>query len=156
MERKGLKPSDRFSVISKQKEYNPETKKCYLCLKEKLEIMKVIENPNNINKKSELMGYCLHRYKSLLSNINLNGFVPNNDFEWFYTGQRPTLSTNNVAVDQIQQSGSKSIQHFGGNTTIQDTNINLSLNITHNNDVELRQSQDLKGRGGLRSGKVWI
>ena len=116
--------------------------------------MKVIENPNNINKKSELMGYCLHRYKSLLSNINTNGFIPTNDFEWFDTGQMPTISTNNVALDQIQHSGSTSTQNIVDNTQIQETTINLSLDNTRSN-VELSQSQDLEGRGGLRSGKVW-
>ena len=31
---------------------------------------------------------CLHRYKSLLCNSDLRGFKPNNNLQWFDTGQQ--------------------------------------------------------------------
>ena len=42
---KGLQPKVKFEVISKAKEYNPKTKKCFLCTKEKLEIINSLQDP---------------------------------------------------------------------------------------------------------------
>ena len=75
----GLSPSIKFSVVCKQSEYNPLAKKCSLCIREKLHIMKALQDPNNLNHKKELMGHCLHRGKSLLSNINIIDYKHNKD-----------------------------------------------------------------------------
>ena len=56
------------------KPYSPEAGKCMLCIKEKLEIAKALEDPQNVNKKSELMGHCLHKDRFLLANVDMRGF----------------------------------------------------------------------------------
>ena len=48
-------------VVRRAKPYSPEAGKCMLCIQEKLEIAKALEDPQNVNKKSELMGHCLHK-----------------------------------------------------------------------------------------------
>ena len=72
--------------ISKEKQFNPVSKKCLLCLKEKLALLKVLEDPKNLNKKSDLMGHCPHRDKTLLAQINLIGLKPPNNFGWTKRG----------------------------------------------------------------------
>ena len=73
---KGFVPNIKFKVLAKAKEYSAESKKCYLCCKEKIEIMRNINDPENLNSRSELMGKCRHRNKFLLSHVNLKNFVP--------------------------------------------------------------------------------
>ena len=54
-------------VIDKGKPFNPSTKKCDLCLKEKFHIM---FNPQSatLNQRSEIFSVCRHRLSQLLSN----------------------------------------------------------------------------------------
>ena len=108
MKARGLSPIVRFKTISKPKEYNRISKKCLLCLKEKLELTKVLNNPDNFNKKSELMGHCRHRSKYLLSSINTLGFKPNLDMGWFGDrGRQPeneVLEENNKILSPLGSS----------------------------------------------------
>ena len=46
---KGFMPNVKFEVIHKVTEYSPETKKCYLCVCEKLAILSKLKDPNNLN-----------------------------------------------------------------------------------------------------------
>ena len=87
---KGLQPKVKFEVISKAKEYNPKTKKCFLCTKEKLEIINSLHVPKKFICRSELMKHCLHRDKHLLSSLNLQGFKPPLD---------PIARFNKIAAD---------------------------------------------------------
>ena len=61
-----------WSVVSKEKEYTRESKKCNLCTREKLEILKNSLKDDSLNKRSEIMNKCRHRNKFLLSKINTN------------------------------------------------------------------------------------
>ena len=79
---KGFMPDIKFSVLKKQSAYSKELKKCFLCIAEKLEIMKRVNDPNNLNERSELMAKCLHRDKFLLSHVNLNGYSPKYAANW--------------------------------------------------------------------------
>ena len=57
-----------WSVIDRCKPFNPVTKRCNLCIKEKFHI---IFQPDgaSLNRRSELFSACRHRKKRLLSNI---------------------------------------------------------------------------------------
>ena len=70
----GLQPEVNFTVVRRAKPYSPEAGKCMLCIQEKLEIARALEDPQNVNKKSELMGHCLHKPKFLLANVDMRGF----------------------------------------------------------------------------------
>ena len=58
----------RWQVIDRGREFNPTTRKCLLCIKEKYHI---IHNPDgsSLNQRSELFSTCRHRTRNLLSNI---------------------------------------------------------------------------------------
>ena len=140
MKDRGLEPSIRFSVLRKQKVYSPETKKCFLCIQEKMELIKVLDNPDNVNKKSELMGYCLHRYKSLLCNINLDKFVPNMDMKWFDTGQQE--NQNNQRFDQFNDEEGQLLTDT--DPDIENSSIEVP-NIEDTEKIQLRR---------LRSGRI--
>ena len=49
-----------WEIMKKCNKYRPNSKKCDVCLSEKLAIMK---NGNLLNKRSELMGGCRHKAK---------------------------------------------------------------------------------------------
>ena len=57
----------KWSIIDRAKEFNPDTRKCRLCIKEKYYI---IFQPDGatLNDRSELFSTCRHRTKKLLSN----------------------------------------------------------------------------------------
>ena len=58
----------KWSIIEKGKKFDPSTRKCMLCLKEKYHI---VFNPDgaSLNKRSELFSVCRHRHEKLLVNI---------------------------------------------------------------------------------------
>ena len=60
----GSHPSVSWSIFAKAPEYNAESKKCHLCLTEK---MKIITWPkeNRLNKHPELVSTCRHASKHL-------------------------------------------------------------------------------------------
>ena len=44
--------------------------------------MKRINDPHNVNERSELMAKCLHRERHLLSHVNINGYKPAYAVSW--------------------------------------------------------------------------
>ena len=56
-----------WSIIDRAKEFNPDTKKCRLCIKEKYYIIFQPEEAS-LNDRSELFSTCRHRKKKLLAN----------------------------------------------------------------------------------------
>ena len=60
--------SIQWSIQDKAPPYNPITKKCYLCLKEKHYILYNKENAS-LNKRGEVYNTCRHRTKTLLVNL---------------------------------------------------------------------------------------
>ena len=58
----------KWNIVAKAKEFNPKTKKCNLCLKEKFCIM-FQPNGATLNSRSEVFSTCRHRLKKLLINL---------------------------------------------------------------------------------------
>ena len=61
-----------WNIIAVEKCYNGKTRKCNLCQREKLEILKMSHNIGQrlINKRDEILRPCIHRFKHLLGNMN--------------------------------------------------------------------------------------
>ena len=57
----------KWNIIDRAKEFNPNTRKCRLCLKEKYYIIFQPEGAT-LNDRSELFSTCRHRKKKLLAN----------------------------------------------------------------------------------------
>ena len=67
-----------WRILSKAQVYNSTSKRCNLCLKEKLFIIRHPEL-SSLNKRNELVSSCRHRYKALLRhNQHLQTQTPNN------------------------------------------------------------------------------
>ena len=58
----------KWRIISLNPPYNPATKRCRLCISEKVEILES-DSPNLLNKRSEIVSKCPHMNKFQLSNI---------------------------------------------------------------------------------------
>jgi hypothetical protein len=62
---RGFTPTIKWRIIKQLPAYNPESKKCQLCLGEKVEILE--RDPANLlNKRSELVSTCRHKNKFML------------------------------------------------------------------------------------------
>ena len=64
-------PKLTWEIIKQSTPYNPSSKKCYLCLNEKLEIA-TYENDNLLNKRTELISKCRHLNKFTLQRHDSN------------------------------------------------------------------------------------
>ena len=60
-------PSLKRSIVKRVPAYSDITKKCILCLHEKLEIVNYPHPEELLNKRSELLSKCRHRNKYLLN-----------------------------------------------------------------------------------------
>ena len=69
LKRSGIEHSIEWSVVSQAPAYSNATKRCQLCLAEKLAIMEA-DKRVNINKRSELVSKCRHENKFYLSNFS--------------------------------------------------------------------------------------
>ena len=61
-------PKVTWAVKNQFSVYNPQSKRCSLCLNEKLEILEDKEN-NLLNKKSEIISKCRHQNKYMLQTL---------------------------------------------------------------------------------------
>ena len=59
-------PKIKWSILATAPSYQKGNRYCDLCLTEKLHILKTFNNPNYLNKRSELAQRCRHRAKYLL------------------------------------------------------------------------------------------
>ena len=66
---RGDVPVIRWEILRLCKEYKTGTRKCDVCLTEKLMILKE-KGPNSLNKRSELMYTCPYRQTFRLSNLS--------------------------------------------------------------------------------------
>ena len=57
-----------WRILEKAKPYNPTSKKCMLCLKEKFYIM-YHRDGSTLNKRNEVFNTCVHRKDKLLENF---------------------------------------------------------------------------------------
>ena len=65
----GIDCNIKWKVLKKARAYNSTSAKCYLCLEEKVEILKNYKKDNHLNKRSELFSICRHRKKWLLGSV---------------------------------------------------------------------------------------
>ena len=65
---RGLDFTLKWEILDRATLYNPVSKKCLLCLKEKYFIMYTRGN-SSLNKRSEVYNTCRHRTQSLLSKV---------------------------------------------------------------------------------------
>ena len=68
LKEKGINYTLKWNVIVKAKSYNPEAKKCYLCITEKAKIL-YYRGEGLLNKRSEIMAKCRHRAKHNLAAV---------------------------------------------------------------------------------------
>ena len=62
---RGFDPVVTWRIVKQLEPYNPESRKCQLCIGEKIEILE--RDPKNLlNKRSELVSTCRHRNKFLI------------------------------------------------------------------------------------------
>ena len=113
----GAEPKVAWSVISKEREYNRESKRCNLCIREKLEILKHSLEPGSLNIRSELLNKCRHRNKFLLANVDTRGLKrsnPGHNKQAQYNIPQGMVSQENEIVDPggpaINLSGSLNTQ----------------------------------------------
>ena len=66
MKSSGQTPVITWKIVRRCSPYNPNSKRCYLCLNEKMEIATYRGN-NLLNKKTELISKCRHQNKYTLS-----------------------------------------------------------------------------------------
>ena len=69
-EKENLTPKLTWSILKKVPSYNNISKKCPLCLQEKLEIILYKKPEELLNKKSELISKCRHMNKFVLANFD--------------------------------------------------------------------------------------
>ena len=62
-------PKINWEIIKKCKVYQPGNKTCDLCTTEKVEILKQINNPSNINKRNDIGTRCIHKSSHALGAI---------------------------------------------------------------------------------------
>ena len=62
----GHHPKVEWEIVKKCVPYNPQTKRCLLCLNEKLEIAAYKEQ-NLLNKRNEIVSKCRHQLKYALA-----------------------------------------------------------------------------------------
>merc|ERR1712105_189355 len=67
LKKKKKRYSIKWSIVTKARAYSNETKKCDLCLTEKLQIIKA-DKRNLLNSRSELISKCRHENKFYLKN----------------------------------------------------------------------------------------
>lgn len=70
---KNITPTISWEILKKAPAYNNITKKCLLCLHEKVAIISHKPQKNLLNKKSEIISKCRHENKYLLSEFIPNG-----------------------------------------------------------------------------------
>ena len=73
MKKSGQTPVITWKIVRRCSPYNPNSKRCYLCLNEKMEIAAYWGN-NFLNKKTELISKCRHQNKYMLSKYDTKGW----------------------------------------------------------------------------------
>ena len=70
IKRKNKEFRGKWRLIKQLPAYNLITKRCILCLKEKLAILEQ-DGPDQLNKRSEIIGACRHKQKHMLSEYDV-------------------------------------------------------------------------------------
>ena len=64
----GIPYDIQWSLVDRAPPFNPTTRKCRICLKEKKEIL-YNKDGSSLNKRNEIFNTCRHRTQKLLSNV---------------------------------------------------------------------------------------
>ena len=75
-ENHGEMPVVKWTVIKNMPAYNNISRRCLLCLQEKLCIIEHEKQEHLLNKKSELVTKCRHANKFLLKNYKASSIPP--------------------------------------------------------------------------------
>ena len=67
IKKRRVTPKTTWKIIRMCRSYNPNSKRCLLCLNEKYEIA-TYKGDNLLNKRTEIINTCRHRSKSKLAN----------------------------------------------------------------------------------------
>ena len=110
----GEVPEVTWSIISRDKEYTRESKKCNLCIREKLEILKNSLDVKCLNQRSEIMNKCRHRNKFLLSNMRWSSQRMRDQNERFEPGEQSGGDTRREAGLGRQMRGDRGDPGQGG------------------------------------------
>ena len=70
IKRKNKEYRIKWRLIKQLPAYNLITKRCILCLKEKLAILRQ-DGPDLLNKRSEILGACRHKQKHMLAEYDV-------------------------------------------------------------------------------------
>ena len=65
---RGIDHDISWKILDRATLFNPATKKCNLCIREKYFIM-YVEKSSTLNKRSEVYNTCRHRTQSLLEKV---------------------------------------------------------------------------------------
>ena len=68
---RGLNPNPviKWEILRVVQPYRPGQRNCQLCLAEKIEIGANLDDPNNLNKRTEMAAACRHRWRFKLARI---------------------------------------------------------------------------------------
>ena len=65
----GHHPKVKWKIVKKYVPYRPQTKRCLLCLNEKLEIA-AYKKQKLLNKRNEIVSKCQHQWKYALARFD--------------------------------------------------------------------------------------
>ena len=148
----------KWSIIANESGFNRKSRRCQLCIREKVEILRMVKiKPNKlINKRDEIFRRCLHRKKHFLGSIleNNNHVIPIRGDHQF-----PQIQDNNLRIEGASY-----------NSSI-DSNTPRQYNVTGESNTQQGISEVISKRnqvndnncvqtlplafGSTRSGKIW-
>ena len=95
----GLEPDVRYRIVARARAYSPVTRRCGLCVAEKLAIAK--GDPRfMLNKRSEIAGKCRHKNKFLLENWTTGKKTPDSRIRDMKIGINHVRMVQNIINDK--------------------------------------------------------
>ena len=101
-----------WEIIATEKCFSGGTRKCQLCLREKLEIIKLSKaaGSRTINRRTELGKRCIHRFKHLLGYLDVyrtndNELRPEENDHNFHSNANTVLNAHQNMLSQANMSG---------------------------------------------------
>ena len=135
-----------WEIIASEPCYNRANGKCQLCLREKLEILKLSKAVGNrtINRRTELGKSCIHRYKHML------GYLPSQRILSQHT-ERNNIEQHSNSISERSSQHNENIH--GDKDT--DHNFYQDRETSIHTNVSLNNLQTTVRWGSTRSGKIW-
>ena len=153
----------KWSVLAHESGFNRKSRRCQLCIREKVEILCNIKNKANkaINKREEIFRRCLHRRKHFLGDI-----LENYNYEYLNQNNHQVLPLN---IDHQENNSNTLVGVMYKNltdTVISQKDSRAIYSNTHQYDsttgsIENREFERNNDQnealvfGSTRSGKIW-